>query len=162
MIRVTIDDERLLELLRGLYANKFHTASRWGRARLNKLKRAFIEQTAVLAKVEGQPVDGFATIVIEVSLNRIDIDAPLKTILDSVAPLLFTGKDDRVIRSCHLVMRRPCKGTNKKEGVRRAVVVHAWPLEEYSASSGFADDVVCSYYDLPKGGGPLRTDSVGG
>jgi len=160
MIQVTIDDEGLLELLRGLYANKFHTASRWERARLNKLKRTFIQQTAALAKVEGQPFDGFATIVVEISLNRIDIDAPIKTILDSVSPLLFTGKDDRVIRSCHLVMRRPTKGTKKKEPVRRAVVVTAWPLEEYSASSGFANDVVCSYYDIPEGGGSLRTDSV--
>jgi len=160
MIRVTIDDEGLLELLRGLYANKFHTASRWERARLNKLKRTFIQQTAVLAKVEGERFEGFATIVIEIALNRIDIDAPLKTILDSVAPLLFTGQDDRVIRSCHLVMRRPCKGTKKKEAVRRAVVVHAWPLEEYSASSAYANDVVCSYYDIPPGGEALRTDSV--
>lgn len=89
MIRVTMDDGRLLDQLRELYANKFHTSSKWQRARLNKLKRSFKEQVRLLAKVEGEPVSGLAT-VIEISLPRIDIDAPLKTVLDSVAPLIFT------------------------------------------------------------------------
>lgn len=162
MIRVTMDDDYLLDQLRELYANKFHTSSQWQRAKLNKLKRAFKEQVRLLAKVEGEPVSGLATLVIEISLPRIDIDAPLKTVLDSVAPLIFTEGDDRVIRSCHLVMRRPKKGTRKRKEVRRAVVVHAWPLEEYSASSGYANDVVCKFYDYTPEAEGIRADSAGG
>jgi hypothetical protein len=160
LIRITIDDDGLLDQLRELYANKFHTSSQWQRSKLNRLKRTFKEQVRLLAKVEGEPVEGLATLVVEISLPRIDIDAPLKTVLDAIAPLIFTEEDDRVIRSCHLVMRRPCKGTRKKKEVRRAVVVHAWPLEEYSASSGYANDVVCRFYDYTPADEALRTDSV--
>lgn len=160
MIRITIDDDGLLEQLRGLYANKFHTSSQWQRSKLNRLKRTFKEQVQALAKVEGEPVEGLATLVIEISLPRIDIDAPLKTVLDSIAPLIFTEGDDRVIRSCHLVMQRPCKGTRKKKEVRRAVVVHAWPLEEYSASSSYANNVICKFYNSPQGDEALRADSL--
>lgn len=159
MIRVTIDDEALLDQLRELYANKFHTSSKWQRAKLNKLKRTFKEQVRLLAKVEGEPVCGLATLVIEVSLQRIDIDAPLKTVLDAVAPIMFDEGDDRVVRSCHMIMRRPCKGTSKKKEVRRAVVVHAWPLEEYSANSAYANDVVCRYYSIHGEDEAVRTDS---
>lgn len=130
-IKVTIDNDTTLDMLRGVYANKLNATSRGARYAMNSKKRAFKEAVRLTAKVEGEPVEGNnVTAIYVLTLPRCDWDAPIKSMQDACEELAIAARDDRLIKAALTVIVRPCSETKKRIGRPRQVVAEFYSTEK--------------------------------
>jgi hypothetical protein len=136
LIKITIDDEPTLDLLKSLYANKLNAASRGARFAMNAKKRAFKEAVRLTAKVEGEPATGDPVLAIYIfTLQRIDHDAPIKAVQDAIESIGIACKNDRVIRFAWTFLIRPGTGTRYRPPAKRQVQVMLYDVAEEKAEA---------------------------
>ena len=120
--RVTIEDQRTIQLLLACCANR--TAGRTGVAAQRAYRAAKRDLWLAVrgtARIEGRPVVGAAWLTYELRLSRVDWDGPIKALQDTVAGLLLDGGDDRAIVQATVTLERPSAGAHAR------VVCSAWP-----------------------------------
>lgn len=114
MVSIHVDDEDVITLVKGVYANKLNAASRAARYGLNAKKQRFIKAFRAAANVEGDPAEGDTVIAIyHFCLPRCDWDAPIKAVQDAVEDFIAC-KNDRVIRAALTFLTRPIGKTKKR------------------------------------------------
>ena len=123
MIRITIDNDATLDLLKSVYANRLNATSRGARYSMNSKKRSFKEAVRLTAKVDGEPATGDPVLAIyALCLHRCDWDAPIKALQDAIEPWIAC-RNDRVIRYAFTFLSRPGKATKKKPERPLSIVV---------------------------------------
>ena len=134
MIRITIDDQATLDLLKSVYANKLNAASRGARYAMNAKKRAFKEAVRMTCRKDGEPVGGEpVAAVYYCCLRRCDWDAPIKSLQDAIEGIGLACRDDRVIRYAMCFITRPGSGSSQKPARKREIVVDLYDPDKEKA-----------------------------
>ena len=115
-----------IALLRSTFANQ-QRSRHWRIA--HGAKKAFQAAAVNSAKCVGDKIDGPAFLAIATCLNRCDLDAPLKSLIDSTQELALASGNDKDIASISVIPFKPQRGNSNKANIKPGYVAWFFDVE---------------------------------